>query len=76
MASLEIFKRARKKVWNNLNANEKKQLAGTCNIEDVWKAAVDIQNKKAKRRGLGYMSKIRSYLDGLKCYDDVIKVLI
>ena len=76
MASLEPFERAREKVWNSLTAKEKRQLEATCTIEDVWEVAKDIQEKQAKQRGLGNMNKIRPYLDGLKRYDDVIKVLI
>ena len=75
-AELEPFERARKKVWNNLTDKEKNELAATCTIEDVWKVATDIQQKQAKLRKLGNMNKIRPYLDGLKRYDDVIKVLI
>ena len=75
-AELEPFERAREKVWNNLTAKEKNELAATCTIEDVWKVAADIQEMQAKRRELGNMNKIRPYLDGLKRYDDVIKVLI
>ena len=76
MTSLEPFERAREKVWGNLTAKEKNELADTCTIDDVWKVAADIQEMQAKRRGLGNMNKIRPYLDGLKRYDDVIKVLI
>ena len=75
-SSLEPFERAREKVWSNLTAKEKNELTSTCTIGDVWKVAADIQEKQAKRRGLGNMNKIRPYLDGLKRYDDVIKVLI
>ena len=73
---LEPFERARKKVWSNLTANEKNELAGTCTIEDVWGVAADIQENQGKKGGLGNMNKIRPYLDGLRRYDDVIKVLI
>ena len=73
---LEPFERARKEVWGNLTAKEKNELAGTCTIEDVWKVAEDIQKNQAEKRGLGNMNKIRPYLDGLRSYDDVIKVLI
>ena len=76
MTSLEPFERARKKVWNNLTAKEKNELAGICTIEGVWKVAADIQEKQAKRRELGNMNKIRPYLDRLKRYDDVIKVFV
>ena len=76
MTSLEPFERARKKVWSNLTAKEKNELAGICTIGDVWKVATDIQEKQAKRRELGNMNKIRPYLEGLERYDDVIKVLI
>ena len=76
MTSLEPFERARETVWKNLTAKEKNELAGICTIKDVWKVAADIQEKQAKRRELGNMNKIRPYLDGLKHYDDVIKVLI
>ena len=76
MTSLEPFERARKKVWNNLTTKEKDELVGICTIGDVWKVARDIQEKQAKRRELGNMNKIRPYLEGLKRYDDVIKVLI
>ena len=76
MSSLEPFERARKKVWNNLTAREKSELAGICTIGDVWKVAADIQEKQAKRRELGNMNKIQPYLEGLKRYDDVIKVFI
>ena len=76
MASLEPFERAREKVLEKLTATEKNELAGTCTIEDVWKVATDIQEKQGRRRGLGNMNKIRPYLEGLKRYDDVIKVLI
>ena len=76
MASLEPFERAHKKVWNKLTDKEKNELATTCTIEDIWKVAVDIQKKQAKRGELGNMNKIRPYLDGLKRYDDVIKILI
>ena len=70
------FERAREKVWNNLTAEEKTELAGACTIEDVWEIAKDIQKNQGKRRELGNMNKIRPYLDGLKRYDDVIKVMI
>ena len=76
LLDLEPFERARKKVWNNLTAKEKNELRATCTIEDIWKTATDIQGKQGKRRGLGNMNKIRPYLDGLRSYDDVIKVLI
>ena len=76
MAPLEPFEQARKKVWKNLTAGEKNELAGICTIGDVWKVAADIQEKQAKRRELGNMNKIRPYLEGLERYDDVIKVLI
>ena len=76
MTSLEPFERARKKVLEKLTAKEKNELAGTCTIGDVWKVATDIQKKQAELRTLGNMNKIRPYLDGLKRYDDVIKVLI
>ena len=76
MTSLEPFERARRKAWSNLSAKEKNELAGICTVEDVWKVATDIQEKQAKRRELGNMNKIRPYLEGLKRYDDVIKVLI
>ena len=76
MTSLEPFEQARKKVWKNLTAKEKQELAGTCTIEDVWKIAAGIQEKQAKRRELGNMNKIRPYLEGLKRYDDVIKVFV
>ena len=76
MTSLEPFERARKQVWNKLTAKEKDELAGICTIGDVWKVVVDIQEKQAKQRELGNMNKIRPYLEGLKRYDDVIKVLI
>ena len=74
MTSLEPFERARKKVWNNLTAKEKNELAGTCTIEDVWEVAKGIQEKQAKRRELGNMNKIRPYLNGLQRYGDVIGV--
>ena len=70
------FERAREKVWNNLTEQEKNELRGACTIEDVWKIAKDIQKNQGKRRGLGNMNKIRPYLDGLKRYDDVIKVFV
>ena len=70
------FERAREKIWNNLTAEEKAELAGACTIEDVWEIAKDIQKNQGKRRELGNMNKIRPYLDGLKRYDDVIKVMI
>ena len=73
---LEPFERARKKVWKNLTAKEKNELAGTCTIEDVWKVAKDIQGEQAKRRGLGNMNKIQPYLDGLQRYGDVIEVFV
>ena len=77
MAScLEPFERARENVLEKLTAKEKKELADTCTIEDVWKVATDIQKKQARLRKLGNMNKIKPYLDGLKRYDDVIKVLI
>ena len=70
------FERARVKMWNKLTAEEKTELAGACTIEDVWEIAKDIQKNQGKRRELGNMNKIRPYLDGLKRYDDVIKVMI
>ena len=70
------FERAREKVWNNLTEQEKNELKGACTIEDVWKIANGIQQNQGKRRELGNMNKIRPYLDGLKRYDDVIKVFI
>ena len=73
---LEPFELARKKVWNNLTVKEKNEFVGICTIGDVWKVATDIQEKQAKRFKLGNMNKIRPYLEGLKRYDDVIKVLI
>ena len=73
---LEPFERARKKVWSNLTAKEKKELAGTCTIDDVWKVTVNVQKNQGKKRELGNMNKIRPYLDSLQRYDDVIKVLI
>ena len=59
-----------------MTAEEKTELAGACTIEDVWEIAKDIQKNQGKRRELGNMNKIRPYLDGLKRYDDVIKVMI
>ena len=76
MTSLEPLERARKRVWKNLTATEQNELRGICTIEDVWKVTVDIQENQAKRRELGNMNKIQPYLEGLKRYDDVIKVLI
>ena len=76
MTSLEPFERARERVLEKLTAKEKNELAGMCTIGDVWKVATDIQKKQAKLRKLGNMNKIRPYLDGLKRYDDVIKVLV
>ena len=73
---LRPFERAREKVWNNLTVEEKTELAGACTIKDVWEVAKDIQKNQGKRRELGNMNKIRPYLDGLKRYDDVIKVII
>ena len=75
MTSLEPFERARKMVWEKLTAEEKKKLAATCTIEDVWKIAVDIQEKQAKRREPGNMNKIRPYLDALERYD-IIKIFV
>ena len=60
-------------MWNRLTAEEKTELASACTIEDVWEIAKDIQGK---RHELGNMNKIRPYLDGLKRYDDVIKVIV
>ena len=76
MTSIEPFERARKKVLEKLTTKEKKELAGTCTIKDVWKVAVDIQAKQAKQRELGNMNKIRPYLDGLMRYDSVIGVFV
>ena len=76
MASIEPFERARKKVLKKLTEKELSQLPDTCTIEDVWKVAVDIQEKQAKRRELGNMNKIRPYLEGLKRYGDVIGVFV
>ena len=76
MTPLEPFERARRKVWNNLTAKERNELAGICTIGDVWKVTADIQEKQGKRRELGNMNKIQPYLEGLKRYEDVIKVLI
>ena len=76
MTSLEPFERVRKIVWKKLTAEEKNKLAATCTIEDVWKIAVDIQEKQAKRRELGNMNKIRPYLDALKRYEGVIGVFV
>ena len=76
MTSLEPFERARKIVWKKLTAKEKNELAATCTIEDVWKIAVDIQEKQAKRRELGNMNKIQPYLDALKRYEGVIGVFV
>ena len=76
MTPFEPFERARVKAWNSLTAKEKNELAGTCTIEDVWKVAVDIQERQAKRRELGNMNKIQPYLDGLKQYGDVIGVFV
>ena len=67
------FERARVKMWNRLTAEEKTELASACTIEDVWEIVKDIQGK---RHELGNMNKIRPYLDGLKRYDDVIKVIV
>ena len=74
--NLEPFERARKKVWNKLTAKEKNELGATCTIEDIWETAEHIQDKQGKRRELGNMNKIRPYLDCLRSYDDIIKVLI
>ena len=74
--NLEPFERARKKVWNKLTAKEKNELRATCAIEDIWKTAEHIQEEQGKRRELGNLNKIRPYLDGLRSYEDVIKVLI
>ena len=76
MTPLEPFERARKQVLGKLTTKEKNELEGTCTIEGVWKVALDIQGEQAKRRELGNMNKIRPYLDGLKRYEDVIRVLI
>ena len=76
MTSLEPFERARKMVWEKLTAEEKKKLAATCTIEDVWKIAVDIQEKQAKWRELGNMNKVRPYLDALVRYEGVIGVFV
>ena len=73
---LEPFERARERVWNNLTEEEKNELASACTIEDVWEIAKGIQKNQGKRRELGNMNKIRPYLDGLKRYDDVIKVFV
>ena len=70
------FERAREKVWNNLTEGEKNELRHACTIEDVWKTAESIQKNQGKRHELGNMNKIRPYLDGLKRYDDVIKVFV
>ena len=70
------FERAREKVWNNLTEGEKNELRGACTIKDVWEIAKGIQKTQGKRRELGNMNKIRPYLDGLKRYDDVIKVFV
>ena len=72
----EPFERARKKVWNELTAQEKNKLSAACTIDDIWKAAEHIQDEQGKRRELRNMNKIRPYLDGLRRYEDVIKVLI
>ena len=63
-------------MWNNLTDGEKNELRGACTIEDVWEIAKGIQKNQGERRKLGNMNKIRPYLDGLKRYDDVIKVII
>ena len=63
-------------MLKKLTDKEQNELAGACTIEDVWKVAVDIQEKQAKRRELGNMNKIRPYLEALGRYDDVIKTLI
>ena len=63
-------------VWYNLTDGEKSELRGACTIEDVWKVAKDIHQNQGKRRALGNMNKIRPYLDGLKCFDDVINVFV
>ena len=76
MTPLEPFERARGKVWKKLTADEKKKLAATCTIEDVWKIAVDIQEKQAKRRELGNMNKIRPYLNALERYEGVIGIFV
>ena len=76
MTSLEPFERAREKVLEKLTAKEKDELAGRYTIEDVWEVATDIQKKQAKLRKLGNMNKIKPYLDGLKRYEEVIRVLI
>ena len=70
------FERAREKVWNNLTEGEKNELRGACTIEDVWEIAKAIQINQGERLKLGNMNKIRPYLDGLKRYDDVIKVFV
>ena len=74
--NLEPFERARKSVWNKLTAKEKNELSAACTIEDIWITAEHIQGEQGKRRELGNLNKIRPYLDGLRRYDDVIKVLI
>ena len=63
-------------MWNNLTEEEKNELRGACTIEDVWEIAKAIQIKQGEQGKLGNMNKIRPYLDGLKRYDDVIKVFI
>ena len=47
-----------------------------CAIEDIWEFAKGTQNNQGERHELGNMSEIRPYLDGLKRYDDVTKVII
>ena len=76
MTSLEPFERARKRVWEKLMAKEQNELVETCTIKDVWKVAVDIQEKQAKQRKLGNMNKIKPYLDGLKYCDGIIGVFV
>ena len=70
------FRTSARKCVGKLTAKEKKELADTCTIEDVWKVATDIQKKQAKLRKLGNMNKIKPYLDGLKRYGDVIVVFV
>jgi hypothetical protein len=71
----EPFSQAHDRVWKNLTEKERNDLSKIFTIDDVWKAAAEIQARQVSG-SLGNMNKICPYVDGMKRYAGVIGTMV
>jgi hypothetical protein len=68
------FATAIQDLKTTLSSNDATAFAAT-KIEDVWKAAEDIQEAQRQRRSLRNMKRIEPFLKALQGYSGVIEVV-